>query len=192
MDIEQVQADLSTCEKQIDLLLDMRLNEQITEPEYVSKKHILVNRKAELKGKLEAFEHNRQNRFEPAIQFVSEAKNATFLLAEGNKEKNRDFLKKIGSNFLVAEKSLAVEFKNPWKILAEFNSDPSTTIARQRENGKISNWRRRWDSNPRGGFPPNTLARCRFRPLSHVSVDEPGLQPCEASKGGLQPAHSCI
>jgi hypothetical protein len=147
--ITRLKADLATCEKQIDLLLDMRLNEQISEPEYVSKKHILVNRKAELKGKLEAFEHNRQNRFEPAIQFVLEAKQATYLLAEGNREKNRDFLKKIGSNFHVAEKSLAVEFKKPWNLLAEFNSDLTTSNARQREISQKSNWRREGDSNPR-------------------------------------------
>ena len=150
--VARCKADLAACEKQIDLLLDMRLNEQISEPEYVSKKHILVNRKAELRGKLEAFERTRQNRFEPVIQFVLEAKQATFLLAEGNREKNRDFLKKIGSNFQVADKSLTVEFKNPWKLLAEFNSDPTTILARQRENPLKSNWRREGDSNPRYGF----------------------------------------
>jgi len=152
--IARLKADVATCEKQIDLLLDMRLNEQISEPEYVSKKYILVNQKAELKGKLEAFEHNRQNRFEPAIQFVLEAKDATFLLTEGNQEKKRDFLKKIGSNFHVAEKSLAVEFKKPWNLLAEFNSDLTTSNARQREISQKSNWRREGDSNPtsRRGF----------------------------------------
>jgi hypothetical protein len=72
-----------------------------------------VDQKAELKGKLEAFEVNRQNRFEPAIQFVLEAEQAAFLLAEGNSEQKRDFLKKIGSNFQMADKSLAVEFKTP-------------------------------------------------------------------------------
>jgi hypothetical protein len=72
------------------------------QPEYISKKCVFVNQKAELKGKLEAFEHNRQNRFEPAIRFILEAKQATILLAEGNQEKNRDFLKKIGSNFQMA------------------------------------------------------------------------------------------
>ena len=137
----------------------MRLNEQITEPEYVLKKHILVNRKAELKGKLEAFERNRANRFEPAIQFVLEAKDATVLLAEGNREKNRDFLKKIGSNFQVAEKSLRVEFKNHWNLLAEFNSDPTTIVARQRGNPLESNWRREGDSNPRSPFGGLTLSR---------------------------------
>ena len=31
-------------------------------------------------------------------------------------------------------------------------------------------WRRERDSNPRYGCPYNTLAGCRFRPLSHLSV----------------------
>ena len=137
----------------------MRLNEQISEPEYVSKKHVLVNRKAELRGKLEAFERNRQNRFEPAIQFVSEAKQATILLAEGNREHNRDFLKKIGSNFHVADKLLAVEFKKPWNLLAEFNSARTTNLAACGEKSEKSNWRRERDSNPRYPFGVCTLSR---------------------------------
>ena len=32
-----------------------------------------------------------------------------------------------------------------------------------------SSKRRVWDSNPRETFAPNTLARCRFRPLSQLS-----------------------
>ena len=150
--IARCKADLATCEGQIDLLLDMRLNKQISEPEYVSKKHALINRKAELRGTMEAFEDNRQKRFEPAIQFVLEAKQATFLLAEKNSEKNRDFLKKIGSNLQVAEKSLVVEFKKPWNLLAEFNSAPVTKLVACDEISSKSKWRREGDSNPRYGF----------------------------------------
>ena len=144
-----LKAAIIRCEKQTDILLDLRLNEQVSEPEYLSKKGALVNEKAELRGKLEAVEHNRQNRFEPAMQFVLEAKMATFLLAEGNSEKKRDFLKKIGSNLHLADKSLAVEFKKPWNLLADFNSDSSSSPARQREIPSKSNWRRGGDSNPR-------------------------------------------
>jgi hypothetical protein len=32
-------------------------------------------------------------------------------------------------------------------------------------------WRRRWDSNPRDGFPSTPLAGERLRPLGHVSAD---------------------
>jgi hypothetical protein len=145
--IARIKADIKTCESQIDLLLDMRLNEQINEAEYISKKCILVNQKAELKGKLEAFEHNRQNRFEPAIRFILDAKQSTFLLAEKNLEKKRDFLKKIGSNFQIADKSLAVEFKKPWNLLADFNSDLKNSNTRQREISQFPIWRREGDSN---------------------------------------------
>ncbi len=127
----------------------MRLNEQISESEYVSKKCILVNQKAELKAKLEAFEHNHQNRFEPAIQFVLAAKQAAFLLAEGNLEAKRDFLKKIGSNLQMADKSLAVQFKKPWNLLADCNSQWTSSTARQRKICPESKWRRGGDSNPR-------------------------------------------
>jgi hypothetical protein len=47
-----------------------------------------------MKGKLEAFEHNRRNRFKPAIAFVKKAKTATFLLAEGKSEESMIFSKK--------------------------------------------------------------------------------------------------
>ncbi len=145
--ITATKAAIAATEKQIDVLLDLRLTEQVSEPEYVSKKHILVNRKAELRGKLEAFETNRHNRFEPAIRFVLEAKYASILLSEGNPEQKRDFLKKIGSNFQVAEKSLAVKFLNPWQYVSEFNSDLAPVIAPQGENLQIVNWRRGRDSN---------------------------------------------
>ena len=92
-------AALTACEKQLDMLLEMRLSEQIGEQEYVSKKHVLHNRKAELRGKLEGFEANRRNRFEPASRFVLEAKHGAKLLDDGKPEEKRDFLKKIGRTY---------------------------------------------------------------------------------------------
>ena len=47
----------------------------------------------------------------------------------------------------MAEKSLAVEFKKPWNLLAEFNSDLTSSHARQREFSPNSRWRREGDSN---------------------------------------------
>ena len=87
---------------------------------------------------------------EPAIAFVKEAKDATiFVRGRGNPEKKRDFLRKIGSNLKVEDKRLSVELKNPWKIVAEFNSAPVQRTAACGENLKISKWRREGDSNPR-------------------------------------------
>jgi hypothetical protein len=90
---------------------------------------------------LESFEANRLNRFEPAIQFVLEAKHGANLLAEGNREKNRDFLKKTGSNFQVADKTLSVTFKNPWQFVADFNSDSDLQPVAFGKTGEKENWR---------------------------------------------------
>ena len=165
--IEKTTEEIGQIEKKIDILLDMRLSEQIGEQEYVSKKHVLLNRKAELKGVLEAFRDNRRNRFEPAIAFVKEAKDATILLAEGNPEKKRDFLRKIGSNLKVSEKRLSVEFKNPWNIVAEFNSAQVQHTAACGENLKISKWRREGDSNPRYFLGTHAFQACA---LNHSAI----------------------
>ena len=47
----------------------------------------------------------------------------------------------------MADKSFAVESKNPWNSLADFNSDLSNIHARQRVKSEKSNWRREGDSN---------------------------------------------
>ena len=107
-----------------------------SETEYVSKKHVLVNEKAELKGKLETFEQARANQFEPSLAFVNEAKNAAFLLVQKGRDKNRDFLRKLGSNLHVVEQALTVEFKNRWRIIVNVNATASTTLATCGENRK--------------------------------------------------------
>jgi len=47
----------------------------------------------------------------------------------------------------MADKSLAVEFKKPWNLLAEFNSAPITKIAAGGEIRQKLEWRREGDSN---------------------------------------------
>jgi len=58
-----------------------------------------------------------------------------------NPEQGRDFLKKIGSNFRLSGQKLFLDFKNPFKILAE--AEPrlwrgEATIA---QNPNFENWR---------------------------------------------------
>jgi hypothetical protein len=81
-----------------------------------------------IEGTIGVVEENHRN------LFVPEAKSAANLLAEGDQEKNRDFLKKIGSSLTVAEKRLSVELKNPWKIVAEFNCAPMFDTSNSSQN----------------------------------------------------------
>jgi len=54
----------------------------------------------------------------------------------------------MGSNFQMAEKALAVEFKKPWNLLAGFNSAPNPKHVACDEISSKENWRREGDSNP--------------------------------------------
>ena len=55
--------------------------------------------------------------FEPAKRFVLASKNAGFLLAEANQTKNRDFLRKAGSNLTVQNKLVGWEPRGAWKLV---------------------------------------------------------------------------
>ena len=49
--------------------------------------------------------------------------------------------------------------------------------------GFIPKWRRRRDSNPRGGFPPAPLAGVCLRPLGHVSAAGSSSKKVEETRG---------
>ena len=120
--IAAAQAALAACDKQLDVLLDMRLAEELTAAEYAAKRLGLVNQKTELKEKIASFEANRRDRFEPATRFILEAKYGAKLASEGSAEEKRDFLRKVGSNLKITEKTVGVTFKNPWQCVVDWNS----------------------------------------------------------------------
>jgi len=60
-----------------------------------------------------------------------------------NPEQGRDFLKKIGSNFRLSGQKLFLDFKFPFKILAEAEPERSEGEATTLKNAEIVNWRKR-------------------------------------------------
>jgi site-specific DNA recombinase len=59
-------------------------------------------------------------------------------LSQDDKTEIRQFLKNIGSNFILKDKKFQFALKIGWRALAE--GEPTKTFP---------NWRREWDSNPR-------------------------------------------
>ena len=65
-------------------------------------------------------------------------------------------------NFRLSGQKLFLDFKNPFKITAFAEPERSEGEATTLKNSKIENWRRGWDSNPRGtlrrhGFPSHSI-----------------------------------
>ncbi|MGC8900713.1 MAG: hypothetical protein ACP5OF_04560, partial [bacterium] len=63
---------------------------------------------------------------------------AKILLSQGDNYQIREFLKNVGSNFILKDKKFNFAPKIGWRALAE--GEPATSF---------TDWRRGWDSNPR-------------------------------------------
>ena len=87
--------------------------------EYRDAKSALVNQKQLLKEKLSAFEKKSHNRFELADRFIKSSINNVELANEGIPEKIFREFKKVGSNFLIKDRTVLFEPRGAWRILAE-------------------------------------------------------------------------
>ena len=86
---------------------------------------------------------------EPARVFIRNLNYAQKLISAQNKSEMTTFLKNIGSNHILFDKSFSFSPKNEYKLAAERRA-----AARREANNSLKNpdWRRRWDSNPQAAF----------------------------------------
>ena len=147
--LENAKMELARCDTKLDTLLDLMLNQAISQDEYRPKKETLLKEKASLREKITALEQGAVKRFEPAIRFVKSLTQGHLESSESTSEQNRDRLKKVGSNLLLANGTLSVSFKNRWEIVSEWNSSLRSSEKTSEQNPVHSKWRRERDSNPR-------------------------------------------
>jgi len=101
----------------IEKLLDAHLDGLIPKDEYTTKKQKILNQKIDLEEKLRDFEQKGNHWLEPMRQFILDSKQAVIIASEENLEDKKNFLKKIGSNPLLATRTLLFFPKKSWEIL---------------------------------------------------------------------------
>ena len=136
---QNLQLQIDKIDKKISKLIDIYLEGIISLEEYQIKKEKLINKKKDLQETLRDFAAEGNNWFERARDFVSSLNRASYLCREANYESQKEFLKKIGSNFLLKERRLYFSSQNPYSLVAE-----------SEKNRKKNNWRRGGDLNSRG------------------------------------------
>ncbi|MGE4554847.1 MAG: recombinase family protein [Candidatus Paceibacterota bacterium] len=144
---QKIENEIKTIDEKLEKLMNAYLESALNLAEYREAKNKLVNQKQLLKDKLTAFEQKSNNRFELAAKFINTVKQARIIALQENPEQGRDFLKKIGSNFRLSGQKLFLDFKNPYKIVANAEPERSEGEAIPSQNSKIVNWRRAEDSN---------------------------------------------
>ncbi len=136
--------------------------------EYREAKNTLVNQKQLLKDKLNAFEQKSNNRFELAAKFIEASKQAKIIALEKpspSRGAGRDFLKKIGSNFLIQDQNISFSPRGAWRILygRAFGARRAPVVPAagglvMASKAEIFKMRRVRDSNPRG-LSPNQYSK---------------------------------
>ena len=122
-----------------------------------------------LEEKISAFGRKSNNRFELAIAFLKDANQAEKYAQQENPERIRDFLKKIGSNFRIADRTLACDFKNAFKIAEKYHAEALCAEATSFNFAECKTWRRGRDSNPRYHCWYICFPSKRTRPLCDLS-----------------------
>jgi DNA invertase Pin-like site-specific DNA recombinase/ElaB/YqjD/DUF883 family membrane-anchored ribosome-binding protein len=138
---QKIGSEIKEIDEKLEKLMNAYLENALTLDEYREVKNKLVNQKQLLKDKLTAFEQKSNNRFELAAKFINTVKQAEIIALQENPEQGRDFLKKIGSNFRLSGQKLFLDFKNPYKIIANAEPERSEGEATTLKNSKIVKWR---------------------------------------------------
>ena len=136
-------------EKTLDKLLDLRLSSAISTGEYAAKKQKILNQKIEISEKLKDFERKGNRWLELCKNFILTANQAQITALRGNFSEKKNFLKKIGSNPLLRERLVFVEYKNPWKLLENSSAEARGEAPSEAGNANFTTWLGRQDSNLR-------------------------------------------
>jgi hypothetical protein len=138
---QKARDELVEIETKLDRLLDLQLDGNLSQVEYTAKKHKLILAKKDLEEKITAFGRKSNNRFELAINFIKEANQAEKYAQQENPERIRDFLKKIGSNFRIADRTLFLDFIPAFKIAEKYHAEALCAEATSFNFAECKTWR---------------------------------------------------
>jgi len=141
---QNLKEQIKECEEKLDTLLDTHLEGTISKEEYVQKKQKILNQKVETSEKLKDFERNGNHWLEPAKRFISDANQTQIVAEKGNPKEKAEFLKKVGSNLVLVDKTIKYFPCGVWKIfvnLGNFAAEPRSGEARKEESfPEYSSW----------------------------------------------------
>ncbi len=138
--IGSLKTELAQIETKLQKLLDVYLEDALTQKEYAAKKDVLISQKVELNEKITDFEQKGLSWLEPAREFVKSLNQAANLLESENHSEMTTFLKNIGSNHILRNREFLFVLKNPYDLVAERGQSPRealtfpTWCARQESN----------------------------------------------------------
>ena len=110
---------ITRLDQKVGRLTDAYLEQSLSLQEFRDAKNKLIEEKQALKDKQAALQRQALNRFEPVIRFVNAAKTAGILASTADRVSQRDFLKKVGSNLRIDNRTLRFTPRGAWQLVAD-------------------------------------------------------------------------
>lgn len=99
--------------QQLDRLIDLRANDELTEQEFSTKKASITKEKARLEGLLKDAGAQPERWLEAADSLLTFARDASVKFETGSAELRREILLALGSNLTLKDQKLTVQLENP-------------------------------------------------------------------------------
>jgi hypothetical protein len=103
---QNLEAQIVAMDSKINKLIDIYLEGSLSLEEYQQKKKAFINEKKDLQERMKDFAAGGDNWFERAKDFVTDLNRISCVLRDGDLASQREYLEKIGSNFILKERRL--------------------------------------------------------------------------------------
>ena len=156
-----MQSRYNSIQRQIDSLLDLRIDGEIDQEEYRLKKAHLLRQKKILKESLSSIDRKSDNWLELTEKTFNFANHARYWFKYGSSKQKNQILKTIGTNMLLDNKNVLIQEHKPFLIMKETHRmiERDSQKLEQANNDGISinndtvtlhfpNWLPGRDSNP--------------------------------------------
>ena len=121
--LESQKRAYKNCVKKIDRLIEMRMNNEISQEEFLRKKKELLEEKVRLKELLNDTDDRINKWVKKAEAVLSFARNAKKEFEKGSLEKKRQILSALGSNLFLKDKKLIISIEKPLSLMEKVSQE---------------------------------------------------------------------
>lgn len=118
--LEALQMAYGKAKRKLDNLIDMRLNEEVTEEKYQKLKLEIERQRDNFKEQLDGFEHRVNQWVELTEKTLNFATKAPLAFQSGDLEQKRQILATIGSNLTLTDETLGITPYKPFEIIHDY------------------------------------------------------------------------
>ncbi len=170
----KIEFSLSETQMKLDKLVNGFIDGIIERSIYLQRKEELIKLKMSLEEKQKTLAKKGNFWFEPMREFLEACQSAGNMATSTNLKEIKSFIEQVGTNRILKDKNVVLEFHQPFSLLLEHKRLSGGTFKKEKgekkegdvtKNATSPVWRRRRDSNPRYPCEYTNFPGLLIRPL---------------------------